>query len=186
MTHTDSLAVSRRRCRGMLFSGGLAALAGFSLSALFVIQASLFEAFAATVSTNFTVQIVIQADCQIVTANMLDFGTTGALTADVDAQTSVQVQCTNSTPYNVGLNAGSTAGGTIATRKMESGGATVDYRMYSNAGRTTNWGDTVGADAVPGTGNGSPQTLTIYGRVPVQTTPAPSTYTDQVTITVTY
>ncbi|WP_163468383.1 spore coat protein U domain-containing protein, partial [Klebsiella michiganensis] len=27
---------------------------------------------------------------------------------------------------------------------------------------------------------------TVYGRVPVQTTPAPGTYTDTITVTVTY
>jgi spore coat protein U-like protein len=39
---------------------------------------------------------------------------------------------------------------------------------------------------VSGTGNGAGQTITIFGRVPAQTTPAPGTYTDTVTVTVTY
>jgi spore coat protein U-like protein len=58
--------------------------------------------------------------------------------------------------------------------------------MYSDASRTVNWGNTSGTDTVAGTGNGSAQVLTIYGRVPAQTTPAPATYNDTVTVTINY
>lgn len=141
---------------------------------------------AATATATFTAQIVIEASCQILSPTNLDFGTAGALVSNVDATATFQVQCTNTTPYNVGLNAGTTGGGTIATRKMTSGAATIDYRMYSDASRTTNWGNTVGVDTVADTGTGSAQSFTVYGRVPVQATPAPATYSDTVTITVTY
>ncbi|MHA1553068.1 MAG: spore coat protein U domain-containing protein, partial [Alphaproteobacteria bacterium] len=57
---------------------------------------------------------------------------------------------------------------------------------FSDIGRATNWGDTIDTDTVADTGDGTTQNFTIYGRVPVQTTPAPATYTDTVTITVTY
>ena len=141
---------------------------------------------AATATGTFTSKIVIQSECQVVTTNTLDFGTAGALTANVDQTTTFQVQCTNTTTYSIGLNAGSTAGGTVATRKITSGSATVDYKMFSDSSRTTNWGDTVGTDTVEGTGNGSAISYTIYGRVPAQSTPVHNTYTDTVTITVTY
>ena len=83
-----------------------------------------------------------------------------------------------------GLDAGSN--GTVATRKMVNGAAGVNYMMYSDSGRATNWGETVGTDTVSATGNGAAQTHTIYGRVPAQTTPAANTYTDTVTVTVTF
>jgi spore coat protein U-like protein len=69
---------------------------------------------------------------------------------------------------------------------MTNGAATVSYSLYSNAARTTNWGNTVGTDTVAGTGTGSNQSYTVYGSVPAQTTPAPATYTDTITVTVTY
>jgi spore coat protein U-like protein len=141
---------------------------------------------AATATGSFTSTITLQASCQVVSTNTLNFGTQNILTANVDVQANFSVQCTNTTPYNIGLNAGSTAGGTIATRLMTSGAATVQYRMYSDAARTVNWGNTVGTDTVSGTGNGSAQALTVYGRVPVQATPAPATYNDTVTVTITY
>jgi spore coat protein U-like protein len=144
------------------------------------------SAQAATATGTFNSTITIQANCQVISTNTLNFGTQNILTANTDASATFTVQCTNTTPYNVGLNAGSTAGGTVATRLMTSGAATVSYKMYSDAARTTNWGNTVGTDTLAGTGNGTTQTLTVYGRVPVQTTPAPATYNDTVTVTVTY
>ena len=141
---------------------------------------------ATTTTTTFQSQIVIQAQCVIVSASTLNFGTQGVLSANVDQTSTIQVQCTNTTPYNIGLNAGTGAGATVAVRKMTSGGATVNYSLYTDAGRSTVWGNTVGTDTVSATGNGAAQSTTVFGRVPVQTTPAAGTYNDTVTVTVTY
>jgi spore coat protein U-like protein len=136
-------------------------------------------------STSTSASATVVTNCNISATN-LNFGTVGLLTANVDTTTTVAVQCTNATPYNVGLNAGTGTGATVASRKMTSGTKTVTYSLYSNSGRTTVWGNTVGTDTVTGTGSGSNQSLTVYGRVPVQTTPAPATYTDTIVATVTY
>lgn len=141
---------------------------------------------AATATTTFSVQAVIQAECLINSATSLDFGTTGVLAANVDASSTITVQCTNTTPYNIGLDVGLGAGATVATRKLTNGGATINYSLYSDAPRTTVWGTTIATDTVAGTGNGAAQAVTVYGRIPAQTTPAPGTYTDTITVTVTY
>jgi spore coat protein U-like protein len=94
--------------------------------------------------------------------------------------------CTNTTPYNIGLDAGTGTGATVAARKMTNGANTITYSLYSDSGRTTVWGNTVGTNTVSATGNGASQTYTVYGRVPSQTTPAAATYTDTITVTVTY
>jgi spore coat protein U-like protein len=144
------------------------------------------SAKASTSAGTFGSTITLQSNCQVVSSNTLNFGTQGILAANTDASASFAVQCTNTTPYNVGLDAGTTAGGTIVTRLLTSGSATVSYKIYSNAARTTNWGNTVGTDTLSGTGSGSSQSLTVYGQVPVQATPAPATYNDTVTLTITY
>jgi len=142
---------------------------------------------AATTSSSMTVQITIVASCVINSASTLNFGgSQGALTANVDQTSTISVQCTNTTPYNIGLDAGTGAGATVATRKMTNGGNTIDYSLYRDAGRSQVWGTTIGTDTVSATGNGAAQNHTVYGRVPAQTTPAPATYTDTVTVTVTY
>ena len=142
--------------------------------------------YAATATSNFAVQIVISAQCLAATTSTLDFGTSGVLAANVDATNSLQVTCTNTTPYNIGFNAGTGSGATVATRKMTNGANTINYTIYSDSGRTTVWGNTVGTDTVAGTGNGAAQNYTSYGRVLAQTTPAPGTYADTITVTVTY
>jgi spore coat protein U domain-containing protein, fimbrial subunit CupE1/2/3/6 len=144
------------------------------------------SARAATATTSFQVQLTIQAECLINSASTLNFGTQGVLSANVDQTSTIQVQCTNTTPYTIGLDAGTGAGATVATRKLTGGAATVNYSLYSNAGRTTVWGTTIGSNTVASTGTGAAQSFTIYGRIPAQTTPAPATYTDTITVTVTY
>jgi spore coat protein U-like protein len=140
-----------------------------------------------TITDNLTVTVEIQAECTIVTTSTLDFGTQGVLDADVDNTGSVTVQCTSGADYDVGLDAGSGSGATTSDRKMTGpASATIDYSLFSNSGRTTNWGDTVSTDTVSGTGDGSTQVLTIYGRIPTQTTPTAGTYTDTVEVSVTY
>jgi spore coat protein U-like protein len=141
---------------------------------------------ATTTTSTFTVQMTITASCVINSASTLNFGSSGVISANVDQTSTVQVQCTNTTPYNIGMNAGTGTGATVAARKMTNGGNTITYSLYSDSGRTTVWGNTVGTDTVSATGNGAAQSYTVYGRVPAQSTPAAATYTDTITVTVTY
>jgi spore coat protein U-like protein len=143
-------------------------------------------ALASTTSTTFTSQITLAATCTINSASTLNFGSQGILAANVDQTSTIQVTCTNTTPYNIGLDVGTGSGATVATRKMTSGGATVSYSLYSDSAHTTVWGTTIGTDTVAATASGSGQSYTVYGRVPPQSTPAPGTYSDTVTVTVTY
>jgi spore coat protein U-like protein len=63
---------------------------------------------------------------------------------------------------------------------------TTTYSVYRNSGHSQVWGNTTGTDTQSGTGTGSSQSLTVYGRVPSQTTPPPGIYTDTIVVTVTY
>ncbi len=136
-------------------------------------------------SSGTTFTATVNATCNVSAAN-INFGSAGVLSANIDSTGTVTPQCTNSTPYNIGLNAGTATGATVTTRKMTNGATTVSYSLYRNAGMTTNWGNTVGTDTVGGTGTGNNQSYTVYGQVPVQSTPAPGTYTDTIIVTVTY
>jgi spore coat protein U domain-containing protein, fimbrial subunit CupE1/2/3/6 len=131
----------------------------------------------------FTVTASIAKNCTV-SAQNIDFGTQGLLTANIDAQGSVTATCTDSTPYTIGLDNG--LHGTAPTaRKMSSGSATVTYGIYLDSGHSQPWGNTTGS-LQSGTGSGLAQTYTTYGRVPPQTTPAPATYSDTVVVTLTY
>lgn len=143
---------------------------------------------ATTTTSTFAVSVSLVATCTITSASALNFGSQGILNVNVDQTATINVICSNATPYNIGLDAGTGTGATIATRKMTSGSNTVNYTLYSNSGRTTLWGNTIGTNTVSATGDGlaAGQSYTVYGRVPVQTTPAAGSYTDTITVTVTY
>lgn len=143
-------------------------------------------AFAASATTTFTSQVTIAATCTINSAPTLNFGGTGLLSANLDQTSTIQIQCTDTTPYHIGLDAGTGSSATVAVRKMSTGGNTVNYCVYSDAAHVTVWGNTVSTDTLAAVGNGSAQSFTLYGRVPAQATPAPGTYSDTVTLMVTY
>ncbi|HLH91093.1 MAG TPA: spore coat U domain-containing protein [Xanthobacteraceae bacterium] len=141
---------------------------------------------AATATTTFSVSVTLAATCTINSASALSFGNQGILATNVDQTSTIQVTCTNTTPYNIGLDAGTGSGATVAARLMTASGATVTYSLYQDSAHSNVWGNSIGTNTVAGTGNGTGQSYTVYGRVPPQTTPAPGTYSDTVTVTVTY
>ena len=141
---------------------------------------------AGTTTTTFTSQIAIAAACAINSAASLNFGTQGVLASNVDQSSTISVTCTNTTPYTIGLDAGTGSGATVAARKLTSGGNTVSYALYTDAAHTTIWGNTPSSDTAAATGNGSAQSFTVYGRVPPQGAPAPGNYSDTITVTVMY
>jgi spore coat protein U-like protein len=143
-------------------------------------------ASATTATGTIGESITIVATCTVGASTDVAFGSQGLLNSPVNTTGALSVQCTNTTPYNVGLDPGGAAGATVTTRQMSGGGATVNYALYRDSSRTLNWGETVGTDTLAGTGNGAAQSLTVYAQVPSQTTPAPRAYTDTVNVTVTY
>jgi spore coat protein U-like protein len=71
---------------------------------------------------------------------------------------------------------------------MTSGANLLNYSLYTNAARTTVWGDgSGGTSTVSNTGSGVAQNFTVYARVPLgQTSVATGAYADTVQVTVTY
>lgn len=139
------------------------------------------------VNSSFNVQITITASCQINSAGALSFGSSGVIGANIDAQSTIVVQCTNGTPFNLGLGAGTGTGATVTNRLMTGpSSATVGYSLYTTAARSTVWGNTIGTDTQTGTGTGAAQNFIVYGRVPAQTTPGAGAYSDTVAVTLTY
>jgi spore coat protein U-like protein len=157
---------------------------GLSIAALVFLTG---RADAGTATSSFSAQLTVQAQCTIVSVSTLTFDPAGVINANIDQTASISVQCTHTTPYNIGLDGGAN-GGTTTTRLMRDGASneTIQYKMFSNTTRTANWGNTVGTDTVAGTGDGAAQSFTIYVRVPPQTTPAPGIYSDTVTAAITY
>ncbi|MDP9990778.1 spore coat protein U-like protein [Variovorax boronicumulans] len=91
--------------------------------------------------------------------------------------------------YSIGLSAGT--GGSIANRQLTGPGSTpLGYNLYTTNARTAVWGagtvtDSYGALASVG-GNSVPRSYTVYGRIPIGQYVAPGSYSNTITVTVTY
>lgn len=136
----------------------------------------------------FTVSATVIPDC-VITATDLDFGTSGALTAARTGTGTLTARCTNGSNYTIALGAGTSPGASVASRRLQRTGGTeqVAYQLYRDAAYALPWGDgTGGSSTQSGTGTGLSQAYTVYGRVPAQATPVAGTYTDVITVTITY
>jgi spore coat protein U-like protein len=139
-----------------------------------------------TATAAFDVTMGLVADCTISAAAMNFGARVGVLSAAVNATSDIKVTCTNTTPYNLGLNAGTGTGSAGTTRYLSGTGAntaTVRFDLLQSSGGAA-WGNTQGTDTLGGTGNGNEQTLTVHGQIPPQASPAPDTYKSTITATV--
>lgn len=155
---------------------GLALLAGLG-QVLFAGSAT-----AATATGTVTVSANVQATCTLAVTS-LPFGTyTGVV---LPGTATLTIQCTNTTPYNIGLDPGLSTGATVTTRAMTSGAVLLHYGLFSDTAHSVNWGNTTGS-WVAGTANGNAQIVTVYGQVVASQFVTPGAYTDTITATVNY
>ena len=135
---------------------------------------------AATDSANVTVSASVAANC-LVTAGSVVFGAYDPLgtneTTNLDGSGTFTVRCTRGVTAQVGLGDGLNYS---SGRRMGDGGTNfLNYQLYSDNTRSTIWNNTTGRVAYVAA-NKSPQTLTIYGRVPSGQDPAAGSYSDTV------
>ncbi|WP_128971318.1 Csu type fimbrial protein [Bradyrhizobium tropiciagri] len=152
------------------------------------------SAQAGTSTANLTVQITITASCTI-NAATLNFGSVSGTTLATTLQsssTTVSVTCTNGSPYSIAMDNGANPSG--SQRRMANAGNFISYNLFTDAAHTNPWTTATSSTTCTttngcflGTGNGSAQTINIYGDVPATgTAPNTGTYTDTVVMTITY
>jgi spore coat protein U-like protein len=149
---------------------------------------------AGTSTATLSVSIVITASCTINPATLVFATTSGTslVAAAVNGSSTVSVTCTGGSPYSIAMDNGSNASG--SQRRMISGSNFLSYNLYLDAAHTLPWSTatdssacTTTGDCFLGTGNGSAQSINIYGVVPTTAAAPPSgTYTDTVTMTITF
>ena len=164
-----------RRTKALLAGLGTAAIAAFALPAV--------PATAATATATFAVTSTVQSAC-LISATSIAFGVYSGTVATSTG--TLSVTCTNTTPYNIGLSAGQATGATVTNRQMQGpAGALLNYVLTRDTEHLANWGNTAGS-WLPGTGNGTAQSITIFGQVAAGQSPTPGAYTDTITATVNY
>ncbi len=99
---------------------------------------------------------------------------------------------TTGTTATITLSTGS-SGGTFAQRLMKNGTNSMNYNVYKDSAYTQVWGDGTGSTFtnswVGASDNGSTVAVsfTLYGKIPaLQYNVVPGSYTDSLTVTVTY
>lgn len=146
----------------------------------------------ASAAFSFTATAEVLPQCgSYVTTNMNFGNVTGSIPANIDQTATLTLTCLKNTAYQVSLNNGQNNPTATSTRRMATtiGASTyyLTYELYRDSTRTQRWGNTLTVDTASGTGTGSAQQLTIYGRVPPVTGQPPAgTYNDVVQVTITY
>jgi spore coat protein U-like protein len=101
---------------------------------------------------------------------------------NLDGVGSIGVTCDVSTAYSIALSPGS---GSFASRSMASGANQLNYNLYTDAARTTVWGDgTSGTATVSGTAMTANHS--VYGRIPSRQNMPVGSYSDNITLTLTF
>lgn len=140
----------------------------------------------ASSSFGFSASATATNNCSI-SSSPVAFGTGGVLTSVMRAQGTLSVRCVNNNAYRISLDGGSVAAN-VAARRMKNTvtGDTVSYRLSASLDGAL-WGDgSGGTTPYLGTGTGQAVSLTMYGSIPVQNTPAPGDFKDTVTATVAF
>jgi spore coat protein U-like protein len=132
-----------------------------------------------------------------VTSTSLAFGNFAPLSGTVsDTTATVTVTCLCPVlclgiNYTVAVSSGGS--GTFSPRRMSAGTPKLAYNGYDSGARTTVWGDGTGGTTVQSRcrllgaiGSSWVEPITFYGRIPVSSGIAPGSYTDSLTVTVTY
>ncbi|MGA3397683.1 MAG: spore coat U domain-containing protein [Acetobacteraceae bacterium] len=147
---------------------------------------------AGTATGTLPVSMTILASCTIGATSMAFTSQLGAglVSTAATATGSISVTCTNQAPYAIGLDNGANYS---TTRRMVFASTNyLPYNLYTNAGMTTPWSTatdsatcTTSTDCYTGTGNGSAQSINVYGQIPtVASSPPPGAYSDTVNITI--
>jgi spore coat protein U-like protein len=142
---------------------------------------------AGTATAQFDVTATVLENCAVSASN-LAFGNYAANSgAATTASTTLQVTCTSNLAYTIALDGGTTTS-TVAARAMkDSASHQLSYGLYTSGAYSTIWGDGSGAtQTVAGTGNGSAQPHTVYGRIPASQYVVAGSYSDRITVTVSY
>ena len=142
-------------------------------------------------TTTFTVTATVLKTCSVA-ASALNFGNYTPAAGAATGSSTVNVLCTKTTPFTVALNGGTTTGGTVAQRLLANGANTLQYNLFTTNAYATVWGDATGTSvtqAGAGLGLATAVPFTVYGQLPDNATNqavVPGTYTDTITVSVSY
>lgn len=144
---------------------------------------------AETDTQSFQVKLTVTSACDIHTAAArdVDFGSHKSTETDITAEGGLTVNCTNGTPYDIGLDNGSNFGDGQRKMKSAATGELVGYELFRDTARSQTWGSNAGENTLHATGTGANENVPVYGKVIIAGSNLKAgDYIDAVTATVTY
>lgn len=101
---------------------------------------------------------------------------------NLDSVGHVIVTCDVSTSFSIALSPGA---GSFTARTMQNGVYQLAYNLYTDATQTTVWGDGSGGSAIAN-GSGTNVDQVVYGSAPAGQNPYVGTYSDVITVTLSF
>ena len=130
------------------------------------------------------VPVARSATCTVSTSG-LNFGTYDVFSSlNDDITSTVTVNCTKNKAYSISLSSGS---GTFGSRTLTGTGGSLAYNLFLDSTHLTIWGDgSSGTGTLSGTGTGVNKGTPVYGRIPARQNVHVGSYSDLITVTVTF
>lgn len=148
------------------------------------------QAYAATASTTFGVSANILANCEI-SATDMNFGNV-ILALGSQSTSTITLICPPGVNGYVRLNEGlhdiNFSGQRNVSQVVNGTDAYVGYDLFIDSSRTTRFTPfgSVGFGGVAIAGNGSAETITVYGDIPIQAAQPAGLYTDTIAVRLDY
>jgi spore coat protein U-like protein len=123
-----------------------------------------------------------------VTTTAANFGNYNVFTTTtVNTTGTIRVTCSPRANIQIAIGASPNSGGfNPRSMKLTTGTDLLNYNLYTNSARTTIWGDGTSGTSVVIVNNVSNTTRTVYGRIPALQDVRAGSYSETLTVTVTY
>lgn len=165
-------------------------------AAAFIAIVAIRPAQAASSTTGtFNVTASVVASCNLAAITDLAFGNYDPVNnTGTTGTTTLGVTCTSGTTYTIALNYGSNSGSKTDRFMSDGSSHTIGYNLYTDSAHTNVWYDnstdpcTASNCVDNATGTGSSQSYTVYGQIDATqaTQPPVGSYSDTITVTVSY
>lgn len=133
-------------------------------------------------SSEFVVQLTVTERCEIQSTQTqsIDFGSIQRSTNNVSSSGSLNISCSQNTPYSIALHSNKTL------KNTQDSSIQVPYQLYQEAGFKTVWGSS-SQENFASTGTGADQNFKIWAKINEGATNIPAgVYIDTVIATITY
>jgi spore coat protein U-like protein len=141
------------------------------------------NAWASSQTVSLSVGASVPTVCAVVTTSALGFGAL-TVTSAATAQGTITLNCTAGGSVTVSLNNGAQPNtGQNVMIGTANAAHTLNYSLYQDGAYSTAW---IPASPEVVSGTGASQVLQVYGKMLSGQTLTPDTYSDTVTVTVTY